>query len=257
MTAPYWLSPQYPELFPDVELALTEPNGLLAVGGDLSVDRLLAAYRHGIFPWYSDDQPILWWSPHPRSVLFPDDLKISRSLRKTLKKEKYHVTFDIAFGDVIAGCAAPRGDGMGTWITQEMQEAYQRLYDAGHAHSVESWYQGKLVGGLYGVALGKVFFGESMFALMTDASKVAFVVLTAHLKQWGFKLVDCQVETEHLNSLGARNIPRQRFIDYLKAYCEYGTPPEHWKTGPELLRLLKQTGRIELSELEIRANSDE
>jgi len=246
MSAPYWLSPQDPELFPDVELALTDPDGLLAIGGDLSVERLLAAYRQGIFPWYSEQQPVLWWSPNPRSVLFPEELKISRSLRKTLRKNRFQVTFDQAFADVITRCAAPRKDGLGTWITGEMQQAYRHLHAAGFAHSVEAWYQDQLVGGLYGVAMGKVFFGESMFANMTDASKVAFVVLTGHLQQWQFGLIDCQVETEHLNSLGARNIPRRQFIDYLDEYCDQPGMAGHWKCEPELLNLIIQSGQIDL-----------
>jgi len=232
MSAPYWLSPHSSEWFPDVELALREPDGLLAVGGDLSVPRLMSAYRHGIFPWYSDEQPILWWSPDPRSVLFPGELKISRSLRKTLKKGTLRITFDTAFADVMQQCAAPRDDGMGTWITEDMQIAYRRFHQAGHAHSVEAWHEDQLVGGLYGVALGKVFFGESMFTLMSDASKVAFVTLVAHLLRWDFRLIDCQVETAHLNSLGARTIPRHEFTRYLDAFCEPVTPA-HWTIEAE------------------------
>lgn len=246
MSAPYWLPPHQPDWFPDVEQALRDPDGLLAIGGDLSLTRLLSAYRHGIFPWYSDAQPILWWSPDPRSVLFPEELKIARSLRKTLKKERYQITFDTAFSDVVQQCAEPRDDDYGTWITDEMQQAYQRLHEAGHAHSVEAWYQNKLVGGLYGVALGKVFFGESMFARLTDASKVAFVTLVAHLRQWDFQLIDCQVETAHLNSLGARTIPRREFTRYLNDYCA-PLVAEHWTTDLEWIRLLQETGRTDFS----------
>lgn len=243
MSAPYWLTPQYPDWFPNVEEALRDPDGLLAVGGDLSVSRLLNAYRHGIFPWYSDEQPILWWSPDPRSVLFPEELAISRSLRKTLKKGRFTITFDNAFADVIQHCASPRADGLGTWITDEMQLAYRDFHNAGHAHSVEAWYDGQLVGGLYGVALGKVFFGESMFARMTDASKVAFVTLVMHLRQWNFKLIDCQVETAHLNSLGARNISRREFTACLDEYCE-PLEPGHWTTNADWISLLQENGRI-------------
>lgn len=256
MSAPYWLSPQYPDWFPDVEEALRDPDGLLAIGGDLSVRRLLNAYRHGIFPWYSEEQPILWWSPDPRSVLFPDELNISRSLRKTLKQGLFQITFDMAFAEVMRQCAAPRADGLGTWLTREMQIAYGRFHQAGYAHSVEAWYEDRLVGGLYGVALGKVFFGESMFSRMSDASKVAFVVLVAHLRRWQYQLVDCQVETSHLNSLGARNISRQKFTRYLDQYCE---PVEagRWTTDAECLRLLQETGRIEpISSYSLR-NPDE
>ncbi len=243
MSAPYWLSPHYPDWFPDVEEALGDPDGLLALGGDLSISRLLAAYRHGIFPWYSDEQPILWWSPDPRSVLFPGALKISRSLRKSLKKGHFRITFDTAFAEVMQQCALPRRDGLGTWITAEMQDAYRQFHEAGHAHSVEAWYDDQLVGGLYGVALGKVFFGESMFARMNDASKIAFVTLVAHLRTWDFRLIDCQVETEHLNSLGAQNIPRQEFTRYLDTYC-FPLNPGNWTIDPELIQQLQTTGRI-------------
>ena len=227
--APYWLDPEKAEHFPDVELALTEPDGLLAVGGDLSVTRLLAAYRQGIFPWYSDGQPILWWSPNPRAVLFPHRLKISRSLRKTLRSEKFTVTMDTCFVDVIHACAQTRRDGLGTWITDDMASAYQRLHNEGHAHSVETWLDDKLVGGLYGVSIGKVFYGESMFSEVTDASKVAFSYLVKQLEQWKYELIDCQVQSAHLESLGAVTIPRQDFIRYLNAYCPQTGKPGHWQ----------------------------
>ncbi len=224
-----WLDPYDPEApFPDVESALQEPDGLLAIGGDLSPRRLIRAYRQGIFPWYSDDQPILWWSPDPRSILYPQNLKISRSLRKTLNKDLYSVTADKAFRRVIEYCAAPRRSGGGTWLTAEMVEAYCHLHDLGLAHSVESWYQGELVGGLYGLALGKVFFGESMFSQRDDASKVAFVRLVEHLRQRDYALIDCQVASAHLESLGACAIPRREFIDSLNRYCDIASPPEVW-----------------------------
>ena len=216
-------------LFPDVEQALTEPDGLLAVGGDLSPERLLEAYRRGIFPWYSEDQPVLWWSPNPRSVLFPDKLKISRSLNKVIKKQSFTVTLDTAFRDVITICAEPRKDDAGTWITPDMIEAYCTLFEQGHAHSVESWHEGELVGGLYGIAIGKVFFGESMFSKKTDASKVAFVKLVQQLNTWGFELIDCQIRSEHLDSLGAENIPRRRFIDLLNQLCISSSKDSPWK----------------------------
>ncbi len=218
MPAPYWLSPD-DQTFPDVELALREPDGLLAVGGDLSVERLLTAYRQGIFPWYSEDQPILWWSPDPRSVLFPERLKISRSLRKTLRKGRFRITLDQAFDDVIEACAAPRSGQEGTWIVDEMKHAYRRLHAAGHAHSVEAWLDDRLAGGLYGVAIGQVFFGESMFTHVSDASKVAFVHLVRYLRQWHYSLIDCQVRTAHLDSLGATQISRQHFTRLLAEAC--------------------------------------
>lgn len=198
-------------VFPPVRYA--EPDGLLAVGGDLSPERLILAYRKGIFPWYSEGLPILWWSPHPRLVLFPSELKISHSLRRVIRKGGYQVTFDRAFEAVMHGCAEARRAGPeGTWILPEMVEAYCELHTRGIAHSVESWIDGELAGGLYGVALGGAFFGESMFARRTDASKVALVHLVALLTARGFEIIDCQVKTAHLESLGAREIPRREFL---------------------------------------------
>ncbi|MGM3388132.1 leucyl/phenylalanyl-tRNA--protein transferase [Stutzerimonas stutzeri] len=202
-------------VFPPLEKAMREPNGLLAAGGDLSPQRLVAAYRHGCFPWYQEGQPILWWSPDPRTVLYPDELHVSRSLRKTLRKGDFTVTLDQAFTDVIRGCAAPRSYAEGTWITTPMQEAYIQLHALGHAHSVEVWQENRLVGGLYGLAMGRLFFGESMFSRTTDASKVGFVTLVERLQGWGFKLIDCQMPTQHLASFGARPIPRSVFAEAL------------------------------------------
>lgn len=204
--------------FPPIEHALDDPNGLLAAGGDLSPERLLDAYSKGIFPWFDKDQPILWWSPSPRAVLFPDQLHISRSLRKTLRKQRYQVTMDTAFTQVIQACAGPRAYSDGTWITDDMIAAYIRLHKLGYAHSVETWEQGNLVGGVYGIALGKLFFGESMFSTATDASKVAFVYLVNQLKAWGYELIDCQVENPHLVSLGSTTIPRTQFKAMLQKY---------------------------------------
>lgn len=218
-SAPYWLDTRYPELFPDVLLALKEPDGLLAIGGDLSEQRLLAAYRQGIFPWYSEGQPILWWSPDPRMILVPADLKISRSLKKSIRKQNFSVTFDQAFEQVINECAAPRNYTDETWITDEMKQAYISMHKSGHAHSIECWQDNILVGGLYGISIGKVFFGESMFSRTTDASKVAFVFLVKHLQLWNYRLVDCQVYSGHLASLGAINVPRDDFIQQIKVYC--------------------------------------
>lgn len=217
--APYWLDPNDPTApFPPVHLALRDPDGLLALGGDLSPERLLSAYRQGIFPWYSEGQPILWWSPDPRMCLHPAALKISRSLRKTLRKGEFHISLDSDFAAVMTACAEPRADSQGTWITDAMVQAYQYLHRLGYAHSVEAWQDDRLVGGLYGVALGRVFFGESMFTRVSDASKVAFVHLGRQLQRWGFELVDCQVYTEHLASLGALPLPRSKFTALLGEY---------------------------------------
>ena len=205
-----WLDPERFS-FPPVEQALSEPCGLLAAGGDLSLQRLIHAYKRGIFPWYEEDQPILWWCPNPRSVIFPDQLIISRSLRKILRKKHFNVTFDQDFEGVIRACAAPRQDSDDTWITEEMIQAYCQLHEAGFAHSVEAWHEGKLVGGLYGLALGKVFFGESMFCRQSNASKVAFVHLVNQLKEQNFTLIDCQISNPHLKSLGAVEIPLSEF----------------------------------------------
>jgi leucyl/phenylalanyl-tRNA--protein transferase len=216
-----WLSTE--PVFPPVEQALVEPdgpNGLLAAGGDLSPERILAAYRLGIFPWFSAGEPILWWSPDPRMVLFPAELKISRSFAKTLRNRAYEVRFDTAFAAVIAACAsAPRADQPGTWITREMQAAYCRLHELGHAHSVETWMDGKLAGGLYGIALGRAFYGESMFARRADASKIALAHLCEYLKRHEFGIIDCQMETAHLASLGARPIPRSEFVALLRRFA--------------------------------------
>tara|TARA_B110000305_G_scaffold61024_1_gene67654 strand:+ start:105 stop:800 length:696 start_codon:yes stop_codon:yes gene_type:complete len=209
MPLPWLSSPQ--ASFPDISLALADPNGLLAAGGGLSPNRLLEAYSRGIFPWFEEGQPVLWWSPDPRMVLFPEDLRVSKSLRKTINKSLYTVTLDEAFAEVIGCCAQPRGDSPGTWITDEMQTAYTQLFEAGHAHSVEVWREGDLVGGLYGVALGQLFFGESMFSFESNASKIALVKLVKQLQEWNYKLIDCQVSSEHLESLGAIEISREQF----------------------------------------------
>ncbi len=204
----YRLTDQF--IFPHPSLA--DPGGLLAVGGDLSPERLLLAYANGIFPWYSDPSPILWWSPDPRLVLFPGELKISRSLRRVIKKQVFTVTMDTSFGEVIRACAQARDE---TWITGEMIEAYVALHELGYAHSFETRHEGRLVGGLYGVALGRAFFGESMFSAMSDASKVALVFLVRLLDGLGFEFIDCQTTTEHLKRFGAREVPRKEFLDLL------------------------------------------
>ena len=202
--------------FPPVNQALDEPNGLLAIGGDLSPERLKLAYRQGIFPWFSEGEPLLWWSPAPRMVLFPEQVKVSRSLNKRLKRHDFQVTYNQCFDQVIHFCAALRQQQEGTWITQEMTLAYQKLHQQGVAHSVEAWQDGELVGGLYGLALGRVFFGESMFSKVADASKVALVTLAQHLEALNFLVIDCQVYSAHLASLGAKEIDRDEFLNLLE-----------------------------------------
>ena len=209
-----------PDTFPDPELALDEPNGLLAAGGDLGPRRLLCAYRRGIFPWFSEGQPILWWSPDPRAVLWPDALRISRTLRRTLRRETFTITANTAFDHVVRECAAPRAGQGDTWITRGMAAAYGRLHRAGHAHSIECWREAELAGGLYGIAIGRVFFGESMFSRVADASKIAL----AHLCGLGFGLIDCQLPNPHLARLGAVEMHRQRFLALLDELCEAPGP---------------------------------
>lgn len=211
------LDPDPESSFPAVEQALDHPNGLLAAGGDLEPARLLNAYRHGIFPWYSEDEPVLWWSPAPRCVLYPAAVHVSRRLRRHYNKGGHTLAVDTCFADVIEACAAPRPNQQGTWITEEMKAAYTRLHHLGHAHSVEVWSGDKLVGGIYGLALGRVFFGESMFSRTRDASKVALVALCQQLQRWGFEVVDCQVSNPHLSSMGAIEISREKFQQHLKA----------------------------------------
>ncbi|MDR4516332.1 MAG: leucyl/phenylalanyl-tRNA--protein transferase [Nitrosomonas sp.] len=215
-------------LFPPLEAALSDPNGLLAMGGDLSPRRLINAYQNGIFPWFNEDEPILWWSPDPRMVLFPGELKISRSLKKSIKKNNYIIQTDHHFKQVMQACAAPRKNQAGTWIHPEMIAAYSALHETGLAHSVETWMNGELVGGLYGIALGKIFFGESMFSCVPDASKIAFVHLVRQLAQWNFVLIDCQMSTMHLASLGAREIPRTVFSQLLNTWIKQSVHGERW-----------------------------
>jgi leucyl/phenylalanyl-tRNA---protein transferase len=222
-----WL-PREP-LFPPVDTALTEPDGLLAAGGDLSPERILAAYRRGIFPWYSAGDPILWWSPDPRLVLRPQELHITRSLAKTLRNKPYTVALDSCFADVIEACATtPRAGQPGTWITAEMRAAYRRLHELGYAHSVEVFMDDELVGGLYGIALGRAFFGESMFSRGRDASKIALAHLCRYLTEREFGIIDCQMQTAHLTSLGAGAIPRRAFVAELDRLVEGGTAVGRW-----------------------------
>ena len=227
-----WLERDAP--FPPVQSALKDPNGLLAAGADLSSERLLEAYRHGIFPWFSEGDPILWWSPDPRMVLFPAELKISRSFGKTLRNRSYEVRFDSVFDEVMAGCAAPRDGEPGTWIVPEMIEAYVEWHRRGVAHSFETWIDGELAGGLYGVSLGRMFFGESMFARRSDASKVAFAHLVRQLERWGFELIDCQMPTSHLASLGAREIPRAEFLAHVQRLAGFPPVPSPWHLDADL-----------------------
>jgi leucyl/phenylalanyl-tRNA--protein transferase len=227
-----WLYDDDP--LPPVALALREPNGLLAAGGDLSPERLIDAYSHGVFPWFNEGEPILWWSPDPRMVLFPPELKISRSLRKTLRNRSYEIRFDSAFREVMLGCAAPREEQHGTWISPAMIEAYVRLHELGYAHSAETWIDGKLAGGLYGIAIGHMFYGESMFTRVTDASKLAFVHLVWQLQRWGFGLIDCQMKTAHLASFGAREIPRQDFLQRVSELLKFPHTPGKWHADEDL-----------------------
>lgn len=210
---------------------MREPNGLLAAGGDLSPARLLDAYTRGIFPWFNEDEPPLWWSPDPRMVVFSAERHVGRSLRRVIASGRFRVTMDTAFAEVMAGCASPRLDQDGTWITPQIVEAYTTLAQLGHAHSIETWADGELVGGLYGVAVGRMFFGESMFARRSDASKVAFMTMLAQFDAWGMPLVDCQVPTSHLASLGGREIPRAEFMARVKTLVRQPAIPSPWRVG--------------------------
>jgi len=224
MNSIVWLSDDGAIAFPPVAHALTEPDGLLAAGGDLSPARLLNAYERGIFPWYAEGQPVLWWSPDPRAVLFPRDLHVSRSLRKRMRRRGIETRLDGAFETVITECSAPRSSGDGTWLTSEMIAAYTRLHQLGYAHSVESWRAGQLVGGLYGVCLGQVFFGESMYSRETDGSKIALVRLVDEAQARGIALIDCQIASPHLQSLGSTLIPRAEFVALLSKLCHPHAP---------------------------------
>ena len=242
-----WLNPGDP--FPSVDTALTEPNGLLCAGHEITSELVLAAYQRGIFPWYSDGQPVLWWSPDPRMVLRPANFRLHRSLRKSLQHREYEIRVDTSFEAVMRACADPRPAQGGTWISEAIIAAYTTLHQAGFAHSVETWMEGELVGGLYGIALGRVFFGESMFARRTDASKIAFAHLVAQLKRWQFELIDCQQETEHLASLGAAPVSRKDFLQALKRWVDADTGLPRcgrWTFDADLLAvLLSPTNRRE------------
>ena len=228
----HWLRPGDP--FPPVTTALTEPNGLLAAGGELTPARLTAAYRLGVFPWFNPGQPVLWWSPDPRLVLFPPEFRISRSLSKTLRTRGYEIRADTGFQAVMRACAGPRPEQDGTWITDEMVAAYCALHEQGIAHSVETWIDGELAGGLYGIALGRMFYGESMFTRTANASKIALVHLVRQLERWNFGMIDCQVHTRHLASLGAREIPRTEFMRKLAELVNYPDANGRWTLDHDL-----------------------
>ena len=231
----HWLDPRDPDQsFPPSHLAMRDPNGLLAIGGDLSVRRMLRAYSQGIFPWYNPDEPILWWCPDPRSVLHPDWLKVSRSLRKAIARKDYAVTMDHAFRDVLQACAGARAKSRGTWLGGDMQAAYCDLHREGHSHSVEVWREGKLIGGLYGVSIGRVFFGESMFSHATDASKIALYYLCEQLRQWEYELIDCQISSAHLSSLGAQEISRKAFLALLAPVVQLQGHAGRWDFNVEV-----------------------
>lgn len=222
-----WLEPDSID-FPATHTALEDPNGLLAAGTTLSCKQLIAAYQKGIFPWFEDGQPVLWWSPSPRLVLVPEELHVSKSMRKLLKKNAFSVTTDQAFEEVIQHCAAPRPGQQSTWITEEISQAYQEMHIKGFAHSVEVWQNGYLVGGLYGIAMGQIFFGESMFALTANASKYGFISLVQTLNDLNYQLIDCQVHTDHLASLGAQEIPRHDFENYLLNFITEDSLVAEW-----------------------------
>lgn len=222
-----WMNPDEP--FPPLENALREPNGLLCAGMDLSPERILEAYRHGIFPWFNPGEPVLWWSPDPRMVLVPSEIKISRSLNQRMKRGGYEIRVDTRFREVMQACAEPRDGQAGTWIVPAMLEAYTRLHLMGFAHSVETWIDGALSGGLYGMAIGRMFFGESMFSRKTDASKLALVHLCRQLDAWGFGMIDCQMETSHLASMGARPITREVFIQEMNRLVELEPVHSPWR----------------------------
>ena len=229
MTRPRWLTvTDAPDAFPPLEEALTEPNGLLAMGGDLSSERLLAAYTKGIFPWYELGQPILWWSPDPRAVLWPEDLHVSRRLQRSSRQSKLTMTCDRAFATVVQRCAEPRRYADGTWITADMSQAYCALHEIGWAHSFEAWHDDQLVGGLYGVAIGRVFFGESMFSRLTNASKIALIAAVTYLQARNFALLDCQIWSSHLQTLGATTLSRAEFLQQLNTLCHPTGDPGSW-----------------------------
>ncbi len=237
-----WLSPSDPpEAFPDVDRALAEPDGLLAAGGDLSSERLLVAYRRGIFPWYEEGQPILWWSPNPRCILRPESFHVAKRLTRQIRRSPLTVSFNSAFPQVIRACADDRASQKGTWITPQMLSAYERLHDEGWAHSIEVMDDNELVGGVYGLCIGRVFFGESMFSAQANASKIALFALTKHMLANSMPLIDCQVESPHLLTLGATMMPRAELVRTLNATCTPADKHQNWPSEPiEAAKLLNK-----------------
>jgi leucyl/phenylalanyl-tRNA--protein transferase len=227
---------------PSAETALVEPNGLVAVGGGLAVPRLIDAYRRGIFPWFDHGDPVLWWSPDPRLVLPTDAVHVSRSLARRLRRRDVTVTADTAFAAVVNACAAPRGGDRRTWITPAMRRAYEALHAHGAAHSLEVWLDGELAGGIYGVAIGRAYFGESMFSRATDGSKIAIVYLARQLARWGMPFIDCQVSSDHLISLGARELPRRQFLDRIAGLVDLPAIPSPWRLDPDLPDRVAEAG---------------
>lgn len=228
-----WLDPNN-ELapFPLPRTALDDPEGLVAAGGDLSPTRLLRAYNQGLFPWYEEDQPILWWSPNPRGVLYPKEFVTHKSLLRTLKRNAWHITYNESFQEVMMACAEPRSNTHGTWITDDMIHSYTRLHQLNHAHSIEIWDEkNSLIGGVYGIAIGTIFFGESMFSRVTDASKVALLYLSTYLDYWGYKIIDTQLPSKHLTSLGGKGISRQSYLTLLSQYTHETSYPDAWVKG--------------------------
>ncbi len=221
-----------PNSFPPVSSALSEPNGLLAAGGDLSPARLLLAYRHGIFPWSDGDQPLLWWSPDPRCVFLPGDYTVARRLRRDIRQSTAEIRVNTAFADVIRACAGPRRSEQGTWITAEMDAAYRQMHDTGWAHSIEVWQDNELCGGLYGLAIGTAFFGESMFSARPNMSKLAMLFLANRMSAGAIEILDCQVVSAHLVSLGARTLPRAEFRELLDRVCDPADPVTNWPDSP-------------------------
>lgn len=226
----HWLDPRNPKQpFPPPSLAMRDPNGLLAIGGDLSVTRMIRAYSQGIFPWYNPDEPILWWCPDPRAVLIPSELRVSRSLAKTIRKENYAVSLNLAPAEVLDACAGPRRGSRGTWLGPDMRRAYLELHEKGFCQTVEVWRQGYLIGGLYGVSIGRAFFGESMFSRESDASKIALYHLCRQLQAWRYEVIDCQISSAHLQSLGARDVSRERFLGLLRSAVEAPGRTGQWR----------------------------
>ena len=231
-----WLDPNDPEApFPPAETALKDPEGLVAAGGDLKPTRLLHAYHQGLFPWYEEGQPILWWSPNPRGILYPRDFIAHKSLLRTIRNNHWKISYDKSFLDVMKACAEPRNNSRGTWITDDMVEAYMNLHESNHAHSLEVYNEsGELIGGVYGISIGTIFFGESMFSRVTDASKVALLYLSAYLDSWGYAIIDTQLPSAHLTSLGGSKMTRDKYLSVLSTFTKKSSHHNAWKTPTEV-----------------------